>query len=88
MNGTPGQFERDVYSNGTKTLLASLKDVDAIKIAGGGATLNAISKFNCEDVFTYLSSGGGASLEYISSGNLAAIDYIENHNKNKALRKI
>lgn len=85
MNGTPGQFEKEKYSNGTKMLFNSLRNVDAVKVAGGGATLNAVSKFNCEDAFTYLSSGGGASLEYISSKKLAAIDYIESH---KVLRKI
>lgn len=88
MNGTPGQFEKEKYSNGTKMLFNSLRNVDAVKVAGGGATLNAVSKFNCEDAFTYLSSGGGASLEYISSKRLAAIDYIENHNQDKVLRKI
>ncbi len=88
MNGTPGQFEKDEYANGTKMLLNSLRNVDAVKVAGGGATLSAVSKFNCEDAFTYLSSGGGASLEYISSKRLAAIDYIESHNQNKMLRKI
>lgn len=88
MNGTPGQFEKEKYSNGTKMLFNSLRNVDAVKVAGGGATLNAVSKFNCEDAFTYLSSGGGASLEYISSKRLVAIDYIENHNQDKVLRKI
>lgn len=86
MNGTPGQFEKDAYSNGTKSLLKSLREVDAFKVAGGGATLNAVSKFGYQDAFTYLSSGGGASLEYVSSGRLAAVDYIENHNK--ILKKI
>lgn len=81
MNGTPGQFEEDAYSNGTIALLNSLRNLDSIKVAGGGATLSAISKFKCSDAFTYLSSGGGASLEYISSNHLAAIDYIESHNK-------
>lgn len=88
MNGTPGQFENDRYANGTISLLESLRRIEAVKVAGGGATLSAISKFNCEDAFSYLSSGGGASLEYISSGSLAAIDYIESCNKNKVLKKI
>jgi len=88
MNGTPGQFEKDEYANGTKSLLNSLRNVEAVKVVGGGASLSAVSKFNCEDVFTYLSSGGGASLAYVSSKKLAAMDYIERHNQNKMLRKI
>ncbi len=81
MNGTPGQFENPAYAKGTKQLMQSLKEIDAIKIAGGGATLNAITKFGFEEYYTYLSSGGGASLEYISSNHLKAMDYIEQNSK-------
>lgn len=88
MNGTPGQFERNEDASGTKALFESLRSLNAIKVAGGGATLNAISKFNYENAFTYLSSGGGASLEYISSGKLAAMDYIENISENLVRKRI
>ena len=39
--------------------------------------INAIRKFNCESAFSFLSSGGGASLEYISSGQLEAVSFID-----------
>ena len=58
-----------------------LKNINAYKIAGGGDTLNAINTFKLDNNFTYLSSGGGASLEYISSDHLEAIDYLENIEK-------
>lgn len=83
INGTCGKFEEPPYDKGTMKLFSALKDVDAIKIAGGGDTLNAISKFNLESNFTFLSSGGGASLEYISDGKLNAIEYIENNSFDK-----
>ena len=62
-------------------LFNSLKNINAYKIAGGGDTLNAINTFKLDKNFTYLSSGGGASLEYISSDHLEAIDYLENIEK-------
>ena len=71
-------FENKRYANGTIKLFQSLKDIDAYKVAGGGDTLNAIHMYNLTSSFSFLSSGGGASLEYISNNHLKAIDYIEN----------
>lgn len=79
INGTCGKFEDRRYANGTISLFKGLKDIDAIKIAGGGDTLNAINSFDLEESFTFLSSGGGASLEYISSSALKAIDFAKNN---------
>ena len=76
INGTVGAFENKKYAIGTYKLFDYLKNVDAIKIAGGGDTVNAINLFKLKHNFTFLSSGGGASLEYISSNHLRAIDYI------------
>lgn len=83
INGTCGKFEEPGYAVGTKALFANLKNIDAIKIAGGGDTLNAINEFGLSENFTFLSSGGGASLEYISYNNLAALDYINKKSSNK-----
>ncbi len=79
INGTCGKFEESRFSHGTIALFSTLKNNSAIKIAGGGDTLNAINEFGLQDAFTFLSSGGGASLEYISNNNLAALDYINKH---------
>ena len=77
INGTCGMFENENYATGTKNLFASLQNIDAYKVAGGGDTLNAINKFGLSDNFSFLSSGGGASLEYISSDHLKGMDFIE-----------
>ena len=77
INGTCGVFENKRYANGTIKLFQSLRDIDAYKVAGGGDTLNAIHMYSLTNYFSFLSSGGGASLEYISSDHLKAIDYIE-----------
>ena len=81
VNGTVGKFEDVKYAKGTKTLFTYINRSNAIKIAGGGDTINAINKFNLSKNFDFLSSGGGASLEYISTGHLEAVDYIENNRK-------
>ena len=78
INGSCGKFEVERFAKGTVDLFASLKNVEAYKVAGGGDTLNVINNYGLEDSFNFLSSGGGASLEYISSKKLTAIDYIDN----------
>ncbi|MBQ6840842.1 MAG: phosphoglycerate kinase [Bacilli bacterium] len=78
INGTCGKFEEKRYAKGTVSLFDAIKSIDAYKVAGGGDTLNVINEYKLNGSFSFLSSGGGASLEYISSGHLEAIDFINN----------
>ena len=45
----------------------------AESIIGGGDTVNLISKMKMEDKFTFVSTGGGATLEYLAKGTLPGI---------------
>ena len=76
-NGPVGMFEEEKYSNGTKGICEILKNVDAIKIAGGGDTASAVKNFGYEDAFTHISTGGGASLELLEGKILPGIDVIK-----------
>ena len=76
-NGPVGMFEEERYSNGTKGICEILKNVDAIKIAGGGDTASAVKNFGYEDAFTHISTGGGASLELLEGKVLPGIDVIK-----------
>ncbi len=76
MNGTMGVYENKKYSNGTKEILEVMKVSNAMKIAGGGDSVSAIKNFKYEESFTYLSTGGGATLKYLTDGHLIAIDNI------------
>ena len=77
VNGTAGKYEDIKFANGTRELLDKISKSDAIKVAGGGDGVSAVKKFNYGKDFTYLSTGGGATLEYIRDGKLAALDAIE-----------
>ena len=81
-NGPVGMFEQDCYSKGTKGLCQALKSVDAIKIAGGGDTARAIKQFGFEQVFTHISTGGGASLEMLEGKVLPGIAIINEKETN------
>ncbi len=78
VNGTAGKYEDDKYSNGTKELLNILNDASAHVIFGGGDSVAAVHKFLNENNFTYLCTGGGATLEYIANGTLPVLQALEN----------
>ena len=76
-NGPVGMFESDKYSNGTKGICKILKNIDAVKIAGGGDTASAVKNFGYEQAFTHISTGGGASLELLEGKELPGIAIIK-----------
>lgn len=72
-NGPLGMFENEKYSFGTKKICEVLKEIDCIKIAGGGDTASAINNFNYNDVFNHISTGGGATLNLLEGKKLSGI---------------
>lgn len=77
VNGTPGKFEEEKYQSGTKNLFKILASSEKKVIIGGGDTVSAVEKFGFEDSFSFLSTGGGATLEYIAKGKLDALEWME-----------
>ena len=53
-----------------------LKESGAAVVAGGGDCVSSITNFGYSDSYTYLSTGGGATLEYIINEKCPALDYI------------
>ena len=76
-DGPVGMFEEERYSNGTKGICEVLKNIEAIKIAGGGDTASAIKNLGYEQAFTHISTGGGASLELLEGKKLPGIEVIK-----------
>ena len=76
-NGPVGIFEVDSFNKGTIGILDALKDIDALKVSGGGDTTSAIEKFGYHDAFTHISTGGGATLELLEGRILPGIEVID-----------
>ncbi len=76
INGTVGYYENPKFANGTKEIFEILKQSKAIVVAGGGDATSSINNLNYTSAFTYISSGGGATLDYIAKGKLVAIENI------------
>lgn len=76
-NGPMGVFEIDAFSRGTTALTHSLANSYATTIVGGGDTDVAINRTGESDRITYISTGGGASLELLSGKTLPALEALE-----------
>lgn len=76
-NGTLGYSEWENYSNGTKSILEILKNLNIIKLIGGGDTAASVISFGYKDNMTHISTGGGASLELLEGKDLPGISIIE-----------
>lgn len=71
-NGPLGKIE-DGFDIGTKALLKAIAKSKATSIIGGGDTVEIISKMKMEKDFTFVSTGGGATLEFLAKGTLPGI---------------
>jgi phosphoglycerate kinase len=75
-NGPLGVFENEKFATGTieiYKLLGEIKERGASIIAAGGDTTAAINKFDLGKSFTYISTGGGATLEFLEGKELPPI---------------
>jgi phosphoglycerate kinase len=66
-------FEKDAYSRGTFAIARSVADAYATTIVGGGDTDVAVHKAGVSDSITFISTGGGASLELLEGKELPGL---------------
>ena len=78
-NGPMGIFEIEACNKGTFAVAKTIADSDACSIIGGGDSVKAIKMAGYGDQVTFMSTGGGASLEFLEGKELpgvAALDTI------------
>ncbi|HEY4493932.1 MAG TPA: phosphoglycerate kinase [Candidatus Paceibacterota bacterium] len=71
-NGPLGKYEAG-GGGATKEILKMVAGSKAESIIGGGDTVALISEMKMEDKFSFVSTGGGATLEFLDKGTLPAI---------------
>jgi len=80
-NGPAGVFEFNTFSKGTKALLEAVAALHASGgrgIIGGGDSATAAAKWDMEDKVSFVSTGGGASLELLEGKLLPGIEALAN----------
>ena len=73
-NGPMGVFEFDQFATGTEAVARAIAASDCTSIIGGGDSVAAINKFKLADDMSWISTGGGASMELVEGKQLPGVE--------------
>lgn len=76
-NGPMGIFEIKECAKGTFAIAEAVAKSDAISIVGGGDSVKAVKKSGYAKDVTFISTGGGASLEFLEGKELPGVAVLD-----------
>lgn len=76
-NGPVGIFEIEASAQGSYKIAHALAACEGTTIVGGGDCVKAVHQSDCADEITFLSTGGGASLQLLEGKQLPGLEILK-----------
>jgi phosphoglycerate kinase len=76
-NGPMGVFEMDKFARGSLKISHTIAEAHATTVVGGGDTADVVQRAGDDEEMTFISTGGGASLELLEGKVLPGVKALE-----------
>jgi len=76
-NGPMGVYEMDKFSRGSFKISHEISRTHGTKVVGGGDTADLVQRAGDDEEMTFISTGGGASLELLEGKTLPGVKALE-----------